>query len=240
MLRCFARRSLAALILALTMWASRATAQAPLDPWDTTWLPANRAGRRAVDASIDALLDGTGLEGQGTTIRACAQQYGVNPAFVLAMFRQEAGFAASGTRAHDNCNPLNIIATGDCYGQPAGFKCAGFYGEVSTDGRFGIYARVEDGIRAAFWLLDREYRGLSLHGTISRACPPVECDVDRYTAQIGAWGAEYQATLQAAAAPATPPGEKRWMRVIGGLLALLLLVAWVSSRVLRQVGWTWP
>jgi hypothetical protein len=158
-------------------------------------LPADRSGERALDRAIDALLQETGLRGQGKAIRENAQRHGVNPAFALAMFRKEAGFASRGTLAHSNKNPANIIATGTCWGEPKGARCKGLYGEVSTDGRFGRYASMADGIEAFFVLMEREYAGMTLHALINRACPPVECDVAGYVALIEEWTLEYQALL---------------------------------------------
>jgi hypothetical protein len=122
-------------------------------------------------------------------------RHGVNPAFALAIFRQEAGFAARGTLAYSNKNPANIVATGECWDQSQGARCKGFYGEVSTDGRFGRYAAMEDGIEAFFVLMAREYAGMELVDLISRACPPAECDVPVYVARMEQWTAEYQAQL---------------------------------------------
>ena len=173
-------------------------AQGRADPWDVSWLPEDRRGRRALDQALDALLEGTGLRGQGATIRENAERHAVNPAFALAMFRQEAGFASRGTRAHSNKNPANIIATGDCWGQPEGARCKGVYGEVSTDGRFGRYASMADGIEAFFLLMEREYTGMALDDLIRRACPPVECDVPGYVARMEQWIGEYQAQLMGA------------------------------------------
>lgn len=190
-------------ILALLLWSGLALArpvrpaqaQTSADPWDVGWLPDDRRAARALDQAIDAVLEGTGLHGQGATIRENAQRHGVNPAFALAMFRQEAGFAARGTLARSNKNPANVIATGGCWGKPQGARCTGFYGEVSTDGRFGRYARMADGIEAFFALMEREYAGMTLHALINRACPPVECDVPGYVARMEAWTVDYQRVL---------------------------------------------
>jgi len=170
-------------------------AQSSADPWDVSWLPDDRQGERALDQAIDDLLQGTSLHGQGTTIRVNAQRHGVNPAFALALFRQEAGFAAHGTLAYSNKNPANIVATGECWDQAQGARCKGFYGEVGTDGRFGRYASMEDGIEAFFVLMAREYAGMALYDLISRACPPAECDVPVYVSRIEQWIVEYQAQL---------------------------------------------
>ena len=194
------RQILSLWAITLALWAvlrpvQAAHAQSGVDPWDVSWLPTGRSGERAVDQAIDALLQETGLHGQGKTIRENAQRHGVNPAFALALFRQEAGFAARGTLAHRNKNPANIVATGTCWGAPTGTRCKGMYGEVSTDGRFGRYARMEDGIEAFFLLMEREYAGMTLPALINRACPPVECDVAGYVSAMEEWTLEYQALL---------------------------------------------
>jgi hypothetical protein len=181
--------------LALALAPFPAAAQGNADPWDVSWLPDDWKGKRALDQALDALIEETGLHGQGKTIRENAQRHEVNPAFALAMFRHEAGFAARGTLAHSNKNPANIIATGECWGEPKGTRCQGLYGEVSTDGRFGRYATMADGIRAFFTLMEREYAGMTLHALINRACPPAECDVPAYVALVEQWTSEYQAQL---------------------------------------------
>jgi hypothetical protein len=111
------------------------------------------------------------------------------------MFRKEAGFATRGTRAESNKNPANIVATGECWGEPEGRRCKGLYGEVGTDGRFGRYASMADGIEAFFVLMEREYAGMALYELVSRACPPVECDVPAYVALMEQWISDYQAQL---------------------------------------------
>ncbi len=93
-----------------------------------------------------------------------------------------------------------------------------------------MYARLTDGIKATFWLLDREYRGLSLQGIIARACPPVECDVEDYAATIGTWAAEHQETLEAA----VPPRPATPVSGAAGILALLLLAAWAWVRARKR------
>ena len=188
------------LALLLTGWAvtlpvQSAWAQSDVDPWDVSWLPTDRSGERALDQAIDVLLEETGLNGQGQTIRENAQHHSVNPAFALAMFRKEAGFATRGTLAHSNRNPANIVATGECWGEPKGTRCKGIYGERGTDGRFGRYTTLADGIEAFFVLMEREYAGMTLHALISRACPPIECDVSAYVALMETWALEYQSLL---------------------------------------------
>ena len=181
--------------LAIAQSSPPVWAQSGADPWDVSWLPDDRRRERALDQAIDALLEETGLHGQGATIRENAQRHGVNPAFALAMFRKEAGFATRGTLAYRNKNPANIVATGECWDEPKGTRCKGIYGERGTDGRFGRYATLADGIEAFFVLMEREYAGMTLHALISRACPPIECDVPAYVALMETWALEYQSLL---------------------------------------------
>jgi hypothetical protein len=114
------------------------------------------------------------------------------------MFRKEATFAQPNTRAYINNNPGNIIATGNCRGLPRGSNCNGIYGEISTDGRFGIYASMKDGIKAYFKLLNNEYKpGTSrdcadIGCIISAYCPPSDCDTAAYVTQIILWTGRYQ------------------------------------------------
>lgn len=164
-------------------------------PWDTSWIPSDKefAANR-----IDAILEGTGLADQGGAILQDSLKYGVNPAFALAIFRKEASFAAEGTRAKNNNNPGNISATGDCRGLPAGSSCDGHYGETGTDGRFGVYDTMADGVNAYFQLMKNEYmpgtsRNCSDMRCINSAyCPAPECNVDTYEAQMILWTKQYQ------------------------------------------------
>jgi hypothetical protein len=190
-------------LLALFLWLSglfavpvtEAQALSRADPWDVSWLPDDRQGKRALDRALDELLQDTGLRGRGATIRENAQRHEVNPAFALAMFRQEAGFASRGTLALKNKNPANIVATGECWGKAEGARCQGLYGEVGTDGRFGRYASMADGIEAFFVLMAREYAGMRIHDLIDHACPPSECDVPGYVARVERWTVDYQERL---------------------------------------------
>ena len=142
------------------------------DPWDTLWLPNDS---EFVAENINNIVGDDGLAGEGSIILMFALEYGVNPAFALAMFQKEANFARKGTIANAYKNPGNIIATGDCWGKPSGSLCTGIYGEISTDGRFGIYESMQDGIKAYFMLLAREYKP----GT-TRNCSDIECIINSY------------------------------------------------------------
>ena len=196
------KRAVATQIVQLrqTAQARLATVQSPMpSPWDTNWIPSDTpADSLYVTEQIDKILSGTGLEGQGESILKYSKEYGVNPAFALAMFMKEASFARPGTRAYRNNNPGNIIATGDCRGKPKGSLCIGHYGEVSTDGRFGVYESMSDGIKAYFWLLANEYKPgtrrncSDIRCIISAYCPPSECDTDKYVSQIVGWTKKYQ------------------------------------------------
>jgi hypothetical protein len=174
-------------------------------PWDTSWLPHDY---REVADQLNEMLDGTGLADQGTLILELSIEYGINPAFALAMFNKEAEFAKQGTRAQRNNNPGNIIATGECRGKPAGTACSGNYGETSTDGRFGVYPSMADGIAAYFKLLDSEYMPgtkrdcESIECIISAYCPPEECETEQYVEQITGWSKDYQCDLLGASTPA--------------------------------------
>ena len=123
-------------------------------PWNISYLPNDS---KNVINQIDAILQNTGLAGQGETILSLSGQYGINPAFALSMFRKEATFALNNTPAYRNKNPGNINATGGCRGLAANQPCNGVYGEISTDGRFGKYQTMADGIKAYYSLLSSEY-----------------------------------------------------------------------------------
>lgn len=189
--------------------------QSFISPWDINWLPTDQG---AISQRINYILAETGLSGFGETILQAALDYQVNPAFALAMFRKEAVFAASGTRAYKNNNPGNIIATGDCRSKPAGSSCNGVYGEISTDGRFGIFPDISAGIQAYFQLLNNEYAPGSkrnctdLSCVIQSYCPPSDCDTQNYIDQVSAWSNDYQ--CQISAADTTPSGSSATLPMI--------------------------
>ena len=167
-------------------------------PWNTDWLPEDN--QLTIDR-INGILNRSGLAQQGSEILKYSKELGINPAFTLAMFRKEANFAKPGTRAHNNKNPGNIIATGECRGLAAGSSCSGNYGEISTDGRFGIYASMADGIKAYNTLLSREYKPGTRRNCsdilciISAYCPAPECDPAIYAGQITIWTMDYQKSI---------------------------------------------
>ena len=173
-------------------------------PWDIEWLPRNSSD---TSAQIDIILADSGLSNQGKTILEYSRQYGISPAFALAMFNKEATFASIKTRAYRNNNPGNIIATGNCNNLPANSSCNGNYGEISTDGRFGIYASMNEGIEAYFKLLSREYKPGTKRNCndfrciISAYCPPSECDVNKYVSQIEEWTIQYQCNILGVSKP---------------------------------------
>ncbi len=171
------------------------------DPWDVSWLPADR---QQVVAVINAIITSpetggspnAGLKGFGETILKYSltsiegNPAGVNPAFALAMFRKEANFATYGAAAANN-NPGNIICAGGT---------VPLYGAIRCNGRFGVYASMEDGIKAYFWLLQYEYKpgGGRSHNCrdipciISHYAPSSENDTRQYIEQVTAWTRDFQ------------------------------------------------
>lgn len=185
--------------------------QPTIEIWDTSWIPSDP---QSLANAINYVVQGTGLAGQGRNIVEYSKEYGVNPIFALAMFKKEASFAASGTRANANKNPGNIIATGSCRGLPKGSSCNGVYGEIGTDGRFGVYASMSDGIKAYFMLLSGEYKPGTRHDcqdvkcVISIYCPPSDCDTATYIAQITQWMEEYRSQLSNAVIVLAPAPQQ--------------------------------
>ncbi len=166
--------------------------------WDVSWIPADS---QPLEGAIDLILKGTGLSGLGHKIIEYSKKYGVNPILALAMFKGESSFAFRGTRAYVNNNPGNIIATGNCRGSPKGSFCRGIYGEISTDGRFGVYASMVHGIKAFFIMLSTEYKPGKRYNcddmtcVISSYCTLSKPDKSRYIAQIKEWMKNYQTQL---------------------------------------------
>lgn len=187
--------------------ATPLTAQTPT-PWDVTWLPNDQASRNRIAAEIDRIVvdpnagsisgEKSGLKGKGATILRYATESidsnpnGVNPAFALAMFRKEANFAALNTPANTQNNPGNII-------------CTGFYGDTGCTGRFAVFPTMDDGIKAYYWLLTREYKPgssfarkggcKSIDCIIQIYCPPSDCDTNKYISQVSEWTNTYQSRL---------------------------------------------
>jgi hypothetical protein len=167
-------------------------------PWDIEYLPDDS---QSIVNQINAILDNTGLAGQGDTILDLSKQYEINPAFALAMFRKEASFADPRYRAYSNNNPGNIKATGDCKGLPANQSCHGIYGEISTDGQFGKYLTMADGIKAYYLLLSSEYKPGTKRNCADIACiisayaPSSENDTAAYIKQVTKWTQEYQCQI---------------------------------------------
>lgn len=169
------------------------------DIWDISWIPQN--SETSVNA-VNTIVAGSGLVGQGASILSYAKEYGVNPTFALAMFKKEAEFAKVNSIANKNKNPGNIIATGNCRGLAAGSSCSGIYGEISTDGRFGVYASIADGIKAYFWLLNAEYKPGRRYNcqditcVVKTYCPSSDnCDVSLYIKQITQWMDDYKRVI---------------------------------------------
>jgi hypothetical protein len=72
------------------------------------------------------------------------------------------------------------------------------YGEISTNGCFGIYENMQDGIETYFMLLNREYQPGSRYNCSDIPCiiniyaPPSENDTPLYIQQITGWTKDYQ------------------------------------------------
>lgn len=168
------------------------------NPWDIFWLPSDKQG---TVNQLNSILNGTGLSGQGNTIINLSVEYQINPAFALAMFKKEASFAIEGSRAYRNNNPGNIRPTGDCKGKAGGSACNGLYGEISTDGSFGIYPDMVAGIKAYYMLLNSNYRPDTKRNCQDIACiisayaPSSENDTNSYIKQVTDWTTQYQCEI---------------------------------------------
>lgn len=175
-------------------------------PWNIDFLGSDT---KPIIANINMIFENSGLAGEGGTILNLSKQYKINPAFALSMFRKEASFAKPGTRANNNNNPGNIIATGDCKGVPANQACNGYYGEISTDGHFGIYKSMAEGIRAYYMLLSAEYKPGTKRNCedipciISAYSPKEENNTTLYIQQVSDWTEEYQCQILGVVQPIT-------------------------------------
>ncbi len=176
------------------------------DPWDVSWLPSdqnqviNTINSIVTDPSAGGSPD-SGLAGYGSTILYYSlnsiggNPAGVNPAFALAMFRKEANFARPGTIAYTQNNPGNL-------------RCAG-YGMIDCQNGFAVFASMEDGIKAYFWMLQYQYKPgggwpsnfncTDITCIITHYCPPSQCDTETYIAQIGQWTQEFMSRISGGA-----------------------------------------
>ncbi len=186
-------------VVMATLWlAPAAGAQAPRlpAPWDTSWLPPDSVASRdpitqeAVARAIDRILQGTPLEGTGATFRDYAYRYGVNPAFVLAIMRQETNFGKTGKYANNFGNIKCPAAQQD-------------YGAAGCSNGFGVFNTREDGIRALFDLLahDKNYQGCRMDSdpircVIIKYAPPSENLTARYISNVRQWVSQYQSQIQ--------------------------------------------
>lgn len=183
------------------------------DPWDVSWVPTSEFGRLNFIASMQSIIrspaHGGGstsplIDRASTILHYCLVSIdgnpgGINPAFAMAMFRMEANFARDPeSLAYLNKNPGNLICTSSHY-----------YGEVSCNGRFGVFASWREGIKGYAWLLTRQYKP---GGQMSWNCPdipsiiyiyapPEENDTEEYIRLVTQWTREYQAILQGSNPP---------------------------------------
>jgi hypothetical protein len=205
---------LAVLILITAFYiVSQVSAESPT-PWDTSWISPDAQARSRIIAAIDAILidpqsgsvsgSSSGLRGKGAIILQYSlasidgNPAGVNPAFALAMFLKEANFAKVGSIANTQNNPGNI-------------RCTGVYGEVDCKNRFAVFASMDDGIKAYFWLLTREYKPggnfsnnrkcTTIACVVQPYCPPSECDTDAYISFVTKWTDTFQTRLSNTARP---------------------------------------
>jgi len=171
-------------------------------PWDVSWLPGdqnqviNAINSIVTDPSAGGSSD-SGLAGHGSTILSyslnsiAGNPAGVNPAFTLAMFRKEANFARPGTIAYNQNNPGNL-------------RCAG-YGMIDCQNGFAVFASMDDGIKAYFWMLQYQYKPgggwpsnfncADITCIITHYCPPSQCDTQGYIAQVGQWTQDFMARI---------------------------------------------
>ena len=183
--------------IADTQSANAATdlASKPLAPWNINWLPVDH--QHIID-KIESILNGTGMSGKGSLVLHYGLQYMVNPAFGLAMLRKESNFDQPGTQSNKNNDPGNILASGGCENASAGDICIGLYGEISTDGKWGVFQSLDEGIKAYFMMLNEEY-GPSLTNSctdvacvVTIYCQYTGCDTAPTIDQVSQWTREYQ------------------------------------------------
>ena len=190
-------------------------------PWDVSWLPGdqnqviNAINSIVTDPSAGGSSD-SGLAGHGSTILSyslnsiAGNPAGVNPAFTLAMFRKEANFARPGTIAYNQNNPGNL-------------RCAG-YGMIDCQNGFAVFASMDDGIKAYFWMLQYQYKPgggwpsnfncADITCIITHYCPPSQCDTQGYIAQVGQWTQDFMARISSGGG--TTPLTASWVSPSNG------------------------
>jgi len=176
------------------------------DPWDVSWLPGDQ--NQVINAINSIVTDpgaggspDAGLAGYGSTILYYSlnsiggNPAGVNPAFALAMFRKEANFAKPGSIAYTQNNPGNL-------------RCAG-YGMIDCQNGFAVFASMEDGIKAYFWMLQYQYKPgggwpsnfncTDITCIITHYCPSTQCDTQAYIDQVGQWTRDFMSRISGGA-----------------------------------------
>lgn len=137
--------------------------------------------------AINKILQGTGLEGQGSTIAQLAKQYNVPVELALAMFRKESSYGTYGSSV-GNRNPGNLRGSPLESGERSGFA---------------VFKDIQTGIEAYFKLLSENYRQFidkgDIAGLINKYAPPSENDTALYIKQIIEWMTQLTSTLRATA-----------------------------------------
>ncbi|WP_345725011.1 peptidoglycan DD-metalloendopeptidase family protein [Herpetosiphon gulosus] len=141
--------------------------------------------------AIDSVLSGTGMEGQGSTIQALSQKYGVPAELALAMWRKEAEFAKPDSIAGRQNNPGNMIYTGK-------------WGDKQSNNRFAQFDTMEQGMEAWFKLMSSDlYKPFidkgDYAGLLNKYAPPSENDTGLYHKQLLQWMQDYQGKIKSSA-----------------------------------------
>lgn len=148
-------------------------------------------GGNTSSKAIDSVLGGTGMEGQGATIQALSQKYGVPAELALAMWRKEAEFAKPDSIAGRQNNPGNMIYTGK-------------WGDKASNNRFAQFDTMEQGMEAWFKLMSSDLYKPYIEkgdyaGLLNKYAPPSENDTGLYHKQLLQWMSDYQGKIKSSA-----------------------------------------
>lgn len=166
----------------------------------------SNTGITAEQIDMILTLRGSPMAGTGYRWIELGQEYGINPAIVLAMFIKESSAGTAGASVRCK-NAGNIVAT----------RTTTKYWDGTRSGRWRKYATWENGLGDMFLLLYR-YKTVFGRDTVSkmvaRWAPSFENNVGKYvrtvTSLVNQWSAGNLGGKGGAASAASPGWVKKW------------------------------